>query len=107
MTRRVTDETLQEITKRISERIKPEKIILFGSRAWGAPEEASDIDLCIIVAASDQPQYRRARAVYESLRGIGVPVDVIVQTRDEVERSMRVVTSFVRRIVEQGRVLYG
>ena len=105
MMKNISDETLQEITRRISERIKPEKIILFGSRAWGVPEEASDIDLCIIVGDSDQPQYRRVRTVYESLRGIGVPVDVIVQTREEVERSMRVVTSFVRRIVEQGKVL--
>ena len=67
----ISDETLHEITRRISERINPEKIILFGSRVWGVPEEASDIDLCIIVGESDQPQYRRAQAVYESLRGIG------------------------------------
>jgi uncharacterized protein len=107
MMKNISDETLQEITRRISERIKPEKIILFGSRAWGVPEEASDIDLCIIVGESDQPQYRRVRTVYESLRGIGVPVDIIVQTRKEVERSTRVVTSFVRRIVERGKVLYG
>ena len=61
----------------------------------------------VIVAESDQPAYRRARDVYRSIRGMGVPVDVIVQTRDEVERSRNVATSLARRVMEQGRILYG
>jgi hypothetical protein len=38
---------------------------------------------------------------------MGVPVDVIVQTRDEVERSRNVATSLARRVLEEEMILYG
>jgi uncharacterized protein len=105
--RMVTEELLQDIVEKIAMEIHPEKIFLFGSRAWGNPGEASDIDLFVIVSQSDQPAYRRSRNAYRCIRDIGVPVDVIVQTRDEVERSRNVATSLVKRVLEQGRILYG
>ena len=104
---KISPEIFEEIKNRIVGSIHPEKIILFGSLAWGNPGEASDVDLFIIVPKSKQPAYRRAREVHRCLRGIGIPVDVIVQTHDEVERSKRVATSLARIVLEQGRVLYG
>jgi len=41
------------------------------------------------------------------LRGIGVPVDVVIQSRDEVERGKKVATSLAKRVLEHGKVLYG
>lgn len=105
--KQITIELINEITKRIMEAMHPEKIILFGSHAWGKPGEYSDIDLFIIISSSDQPSYRRAREVYRCLRGIGVPIDVIVQTHEEVEYSKNVITSLTRRVIAQGKVLYG
>ncbi len=105
--RLINEELLHDIAERIAAAIHPEKIFLFGSRAWGNPGETSDVDLFVIVAESDQPGYRRARDVYRCIRGLGVPVDVVVQTRDEVERSRNVATSLARRVLEQGRILYG
>ena len=105
--RQITSELLNEITRRIAEAVQPEKIILFGSCAWGMPGEASDIDLFIVVPRSEEPSYRRARPIYRCLRGIGVPVDVIVQTHDEVERARGVATSLTRNVLEKGKVLYG
>ena len=103
----VTGNLLSQITTRIVDAIHPEKIILFGSYAWGKPDESSDVDLFIVVPRSDQPSYRRAAEVYRFIRGIGVPVDIVVQTHDEVERSKRVATSLANRVLEQGKVLYG
>ncbi len=54
----VSDELLEEVRRRIVKAIRPEKIILFGSHAWGRPEEGSDIDLFVVVPPSDQPPYR-------------------------------------------------
>lgn len=105
--RPVTEELLHDIVEKIATEIHPEKIFLFGSRAWGSPSEESDVDLFVIVSKSDQPPYRRATGAYRCIRGIGVPVDVIVQTHDEVERSRKVATSLARRVLEQGRILYG
>jgi len=98
---------IDEATKRISQAIKPENIYLFGSHAWGSPTSDSDIDLFIVVSESDQPPYRRSRAVYHSLHGIRAPIEVVVRTREEVERSKLVVTSLTRKVLDQGKLLYG
>ena len=102
-----SQQMLEEVTRRIVDAIHPERIILFGSHAWGYPGEDSDIDLLIILRNSDQPGYRRARDVYHSLRGLKIPIDVVVRTRDEVERGVRVKTSLEYKVLDEGRVLYG
>jgi len=98
---------LQEATERIVNALHPDRILLFGSHVWGQPTEDSDVDLLVIVGHSDQPAYRRAREVYKSLRGLPLPVEVIVRTRDEVTEAARVATSLERRILAEGRVLHG
>ena len=105
--REITPELLKEIARRIENAAHPEKIFLFGSHAWGEPTPDSDLDLFVVVSSSDMPAYRRAREIYRALRGIGVPVDIIVRTRDEVERSRQVVTSLARRVLDEGKVLHG
>jgi hypothetical protein len=59
------------------------------------------------VPESDLPPHKRAQAPYRSLMGLGVPCDVIVQTRAEAERLRRVATSLTRRALDRGRVLHG
>ncbi len=105
--KQITAQLLNEITRRIIESVAPEKIILFGSRAWGDIEASSDIDLFVIVPHSEEPPYRRAQRIHKCLRGIGVPVDVIVQTHDEVERGKKVVTSLATVVLQKGKVLFG
>ena len=39
---------IKKITDQIAKKYKPEKIILFGSYAWGKPTEDSDVDLFIV-----------------------------------------------------------
>ena len=105
--KQVTDALLGRIVERLVGEFHPDKIVLFGSRAWGEPDENSDVDLLVVVPESDQPTYRRATRAYRSLRDIGVPVDVIVNTRHEVERSKDVTTSLIHKVFAQGKVLYG
>ncbi|MFK5925621.1 MAG: nucleotidyltransferase domain-containing protein [Desulfuromusa sp.] len=98
---------LDEITKRVVETVHPEKIILFGSHAWGQPTADSDLDLFVIVPPSDLPAYRRVREVYKALRGLKVPVDIVMQTSTDVEQKKNVITSLVKKVLEEGEVLYG
>ncbi|WP_143341125.1 hypothetical protein [Cylindrospermopsis raciborskii] len=60
----------------------------------------------IVVANSNEPRYRRARQAYKVLQNIGVHIDVIVMTREEVERKVNVPISLVSRIVHEGKLLY-
>lgn len=98
---------LAEAIGRIAQALRPEKIYLFGSHAWGVATPDSDIDLFVIVKESSQPPYRRSHAVYRCLRGIRAPFEVIVRTVPEVEKSKFVASSLVKKILEQGKLLYG
>jgi predicted nucleotidyltransferase len=99
--------TLDEITNRLVAEFAPEEIILFGSHAWGTPDANSDLDLLVVVTASDQPAPRRAARAYRCLREVPVPLDILVKTRDEVERTRHVPASLVHEVLKRGRVLYG
>ena len=101
------DSILIEVTKRITQAIAPEKIYLFGSHAWGHPTVDSDIDLFVIVNKSDQPAYRRSRAVYKHLHGLREPIEIVVRTKEEVERGKSVTTSLTRKVLDQGKLIYG
>jgi predicted nucleotidyltransferase len=97
---------LNQITGRLVAEFEPEEVLLFGSWAWGQPDASSDVDLLVVVTASDEAPVRRARRAYRCLNGIGVPVDVLVKTRDEVERFRDVKASLEHKIFEEGKVLY-
>ncbi|MBM4045353.1 MAG: nucleotidyltransferase domain-containing protein [Planctomycetes bacterium] len=97
---------LEEIVERLAAEFQPEQIILFGSHAWGAPTEDSDLDLLVVVTESPEKESERMRRAYRCLQGLGVSKDVLVKTRREVERFRRVAASLEARILNQGKVIY-
>ena len=103
----ISPDLLEEMERRLIAELQPEQIILFGSHAWGSPDEDSDVDLLVIVPRSDDKPARRAMRAYRCLRGLMVPADVLVKTRSEVERFRRVHASLESEILERGKVLYG
>ena len=103
----VSNSTLSEITRRLVAAYQPEQVVLFGSHAWGEPGEDSDVDLLVVVASSTDPAYKRARAGYRSLFDVGVPCDVWVRTREEVQREAPLATPLTHKILQEGRVLHG
>jgi predicted nucleotidyltransferase len=103
----VPRDLLEEMTRRLIAELQPEQIILFGSHAWGVPDEDSDVDLLVIVPQSDSPPAQRAMRAYRCMRGLNIPKDILVKTRAEVERARRVRASLVSEILERGRILYG
>lgn len=102
-----TNRQIEEITRRLVVEFAPERIILFGSHAWGHPDEHSDLDLLVVVPESDQPPPRRAARAYRCLREIPVPLDILVKTREEVERTRQAPASLIHEVLKRGRVLYG
>jgi len=103
----LSEAMLNEITRRLVATYQPEQVVLFGSHAWGTPDENSDVDLLVVLSASDEPAYRRASAGYRSLFGVGVPCDVWVRTREEVLREAPLSTTLTHKIIREGRVLHG
>jgi predicted nucleotidyltransferase len=103
----VSGELLAEITRRIVAEFQPEEVILFGSHAWGTPNEDSDVDLLVIVSDSDEKPIQRAIRAQNCMDRLLVPADILVKTRAEVERYRHVRASLERKMLEQGKVLYG
>ncbi|RLC44808.1 MAG: nucleotidyltransferase domain-containing protein, partial [Candidatus Cloacimonadota bacterium] len=62
----ITQKQIEKIVKRIIKHYRPDKIILFGSYAYGNPTEHSDLDL-LIVKNSNLPRYKRAREIRKYL----------------------------------------
>ncbi len=98
---------LDEMVRRLVDEFRPEKIILFGSYAWGEPSEDSDVDLFVIVSDSDEKAVDRMHRAYRCVSGLGVPVDVLVRTCSRVERFRDVHASLECEVLERGKVLYG
>ena len=97
---------IEEIVKRIVDNYKPEKIILFGSYAYGIPTKDSDLDL-LIVKDSNLPRHKRAREIRKYLWGISeIPKDIIVYTQEEIDDWKGVEEAFVTKVVKKGKILY-
>jgi uncharacterized protein len=98
-------EKICEIAEKIAGLFNPDKIILFGSYAAGWAGKDSDVDL-LIVKASDEPQHRRAIEIQRSLRGSGVPMDIIVYTPEEFAADKDARFSFIHTAMKTSRLLY-
>ena len=97
---------IPEIKERIVKEIDPEKIILFGSYAWGTPTNDSDLDL-FIVQKSREPRKSRQNFLRKKMVGSGVPVDLLVYTPEEVNESINKTRNlFIEDIVRNGKILY-
>jgi uncharacterized protein len=98
---------LDAMVDRLVAEFHPEQIILFGSRAWGEPDEDSDVNLFVIVPDSDEPAREQSHRAYRCASGLGLPVDVLVRTRSQVDRYRTVYASLDCEVLERGKVLYG
>lgn len=101
----ITNQEIDEVVRLIVENVNPDKIVLFGSYAYGTPNEDSDLDL-LIIKDTDVEKYKRGREVRKYLRGTKIPMDLLVYTTKEVEETKDDKTAFLYQILEKGMVLY-
>lgn len=98
---------LETATRRLVAEFNPEQVWLYGSHAWGTPHDDSDVDLLVVVPDSDETPIRRSQRAHRCLRGLRMPKDVLVETRQEVDRVKALKTSLENIILSRGRKLYG
>jgi len=101
----ITEDIINEIINRIVKVVSPEKIILFGSYAYGKPSKNSDLDILVIMN-SKLPRYKRSVPIYKALAGILIPKDIIVYTPKEVEEWDEVPQAFITTAVTKGKIIY-
>jgi predicted nucleotidyltransferase len=94
---------IRRYARAIAEVFHPDTIILFGSYAYGTPQEDSDVDLLVVMPARNQldQAYRIRRAVRAPF-----PMDLIVRTPARVRQRLEESESFLTEVVTRGKVLY-
>jgi predicted nucleotidyltransferase len=100
----LSQETLQEIIRRVVAVAQPERIILFGSAAKGEMGPNSDVDL--LVVKSGVHRRKLAMQIYMNMIGVGQAVDVIVVTPDQVERYRNTHCLVIAPALREGREVY-
>jgi len=98
---------LQVATQRLVAEFQPDQIWLYGSHAWGNPHDDSDVDLLVVISHSEETPIRRSQRAHRCLRGLQMPKDVLVETRQEIDRVSVMKTSLENDILNRGRKLYG
>lgn len=101
----IGNDKINEITNKIVGFYNPDKIILFGSYAYGIPNENSDLDL-LIIKDSDKPRPDRSIEIRKMLFGSLIPMDLIVYTNQEIQESLNKKYTFVYQALTKGKTLY-
>lgn len=91
----------------IAREFHPKKIVLFGSYASGKPRPDSDVDLLVIMPFEGSPFRQASLILTHVVRAVGVlPMDLLVRTSEQVRERLQIGDSFMREIVERGKVMY-
>jgi predicted nucleotidyltransferase len=94
---------IRNFARCVAERFEPEKIILFGSYAYGKPHADSDVDILVVMPARNElDQMARIDLTCESC----FPLDILVRTPANLRWRLQEGDSFLREIVSRGKVLY-
>jgi len=102
---RIPMKTIHAIARHIAEKFEPEKIILFGSHAYGNPTAWSDVDLLVIMDTPDG-ELAAIKEVAQSLPDLSFRVDIIVRSQDVLEKRIKLGDWFLREATKNGKVLY-
>ena len=107
MTSRDTKKVIQTMVQKLITEYAPQKLILFGSYAYGSPGPDSDIDFLIIKETSER-FIDRWVTVQRIITGLhpSIPVETLVLTPQEIKARLAIGDQFVREIVEKGEILY-
>ena len=96
---------LEEAKNRLVKEFSPEKIYIFGSYAWGEPNEDSDLDIMILTKNCTNKIIEMRRGI-KALRGIGFPKDIIVESEMEFKKNSKIETRIENDILERGYLIY-
>jgi predicted nucleotidyltransferase len=100
---RVPRAAIRRYVRHVVEQFRPEKVILFGSHAYGKPDDGSDVDLLVVMPAKNEFSMmgRIAQAVWAPF-----PLDLLVYTPENLAKRLAWNDWFLKEVVAKGIVLY-
>jgi predicted nucleotidyltransferase len=103
--RRIPMRAIRAVAKQIADKFRPDRIILFGSYAYGKPKPESDVDLLVIMETSLRSRQQRLE-ISRALSPRPFPMDVIIHTPQQVQERLAMGDLFLREITTRGKVIY-
>ncbi|MGI8551808.1 MAG: nucleotidyltransferase domain-containing protein [Dehalococcoidia bacterium] len=96
--------TIAAVVQQIAELFDPERIVLFGSYAYGRPHPHSDVDLLVVMETpmSESEQATRICQAIDYHFGL----DLIVRTQEALKRRLALGDPFILELLGRGAVLY-
>lgn len=95
---------IREVVDRIAETFHPDRVILFGSYAYGRPSTDSDVDFLVILPFEGRPR----RKSVEILDAVDppFPVDLLARRPEDTARRYAEGDPLIREALDHGQVLY-
>lgn len=101
------EQEISKITDKIIKEFRPEKVILFGSYAWGNPKKNSDVDLLVIKNDPIKNTREMAVELEKILIKRNLPLDLLVYKPEQLKKRLALKDAFLSKIISQGKILYG
>lgn len=100
----VNRKLVQSYCDAVAQEFRPQKIILFGSYAYGQPTPDSDVDLLVILPfrGNDLTKAIQIRSRFDT----PFPMDLLVRKPEFIATRLRERDMFVEEVMTQGRVMY-
>lgn len=102
---RIRPDAIQSVVNRISQQFDPERVILFGSYAYGTPHRFSDVDLLVVLETQARSRAKQIEIV-RALSPHPFGMDILVRTPEQLKRRLEMGDSFIQEITQKGKVLY-
>jgi len=108
----MSTQIIYRIVNRLKE-INPDKVILFGSYAWGNPNGESDLDIIVVTNDDIMPKnYKEKMEIYLKVSTLlsefkkQAPIDLVVHTRPMHNKFLKLGSAFSKEISKRGKILY-
>jgi uncharacterized protein len=102
---RIPSRAIQAVVRKITEQFDPERVILFGSYAYGKPQPFSDVDLLVVLNTKERPRAKQVEIV-RALSPHPFGMDILVRTPEQLKERIGLGDAFLSEITTKGKVLY-
>jgi len=96
---------IQRYCDAVADAFRPQRIVLFGSHAYGKPTPDSDVDVLVIMKKARRFWMQTSQSIHQKVSA-GFPVDVIVRDPDFLKERLLEGDTFLEEITSKGRVMY-
>lgn len=100
----VAFEQIKQFCDQVVREFKPEKIILFGSHAYGTPSEDSDVDLMVVMPYEGNSLDKVVEILHRTHPRFAL--DLQVRSKPEIQRRLEWHDFFLMDVMEKGKILY-